>query len=76
MENESGNFDSYEVTDDGELYLKFFFADDSVARKLRMPDGTFIETPLDFQLTKKGLKQSITLKKDYLSQYCLLKNCL
>ena len=63
MENESGNFDSYEVTDDGELYLKFFFADDSVARKLRMPDGTFIETPLDFQLTKQGVETVDYLKE-------------
>lgn len=51
-----GNFDSFEVKD-GELYLKYFLADDSIARKMRNPDGSWggQETPYDFNIAADAL---------------------
>lgn len=51
LEGGAGNFDSYEIKD-GELYLKYFLADDSIARKQRNPDGSWagVETPYDFNI--------------------------
>lgn len=53
----SGNFAGSEVKD-GVLHLKYFFADDSIARKIRDPktgEWNGQETIMDFQLTPEAV---------------------